>query len=115
MKTELQVEKARKIVTENDSPDIGFNRSINPYRGCEHGWIHPPVTHIGAKRGAYDVAGANQLRSAGLVSAVRHSYRRAVAGAARAATQALAATVAQAISTAVAAEAMKSHGGRLTL
>jgi DNA repair photolyase len=40
LKTELQVEKARKIVTENDSPDIGFNKSINPYRGCEHGCIY---------------------------------------------------------------------------
>jgi DNA repair photolyase len=40
LKTELQVEKARKIITENDSPDIGFNKSINPYRGCEHGCIY---------------------------------------------------------------------------
>ena len=40
LKTELQVEKARRIITENDSPDIGFNKSINPYRGCEHGCIY---------------------------------------------------------------------------
>jgi DNA repair photolyase len=40
LKTELQVEKARKIITTNDSPDIGFNYSINPYRGCEHGCIY---------------------------------------------------------------------------
>jgi DNA repair photolyase len=40
LKTELQVEKARKIITENDSPDIGFNKSINPYRGCEHGCVY---------------------------------------------------------------------------
>ena len=40
LKTELQVEKARKIITHNDSPDIGFNASINPYRGCEHGCIY---------------------------------------------------------------------------
>ena len=45
LKTELQVEKARKIITENDSPDIGFNKSINPYRGCEHGWVYASVTH----------------------------------------------------------------------
>ena len=38
--TTLQVEKARKIITTNDSPDIGFNQSINPYRGCEHGCIY---------------------------------------------------------------------------
>jgi hypothetical protein len=45
LKTELQVEKARKIITTNDSPDIGFNYSINPYRGCEHGWLYAPVAH----------------------------------------------------------------------
>ena len=35
-----RVEKARKIITRNDSPDIGFDRSINPYRGCEHGCVY---------------------------------------------------------------------------
>jgi DNA repair photolyase len=39
-KTFVQEEKARKIITRNDSPDIGFDRSINPYRGCEHGCIY---------------------------------------------------------------------------
>jgi DNA repair photolyase len=38
--TTLTAEKARKIVSTNDSPDIGFDRSINPYRGCEHGCIY---------------------------------------------------------------------------
>src|SRR6267154_6541161 len=33
--TTVTEEKARKILTRNDSPDIGFDRSINPYRGCE--------------------------------------------------------------------------------
>jgi DNA repair photolyase len=37
IKTEVQVETARKIITRNQSPDISFDRSINPYRGCEHG------------------------------------------------------------------------------
>jgi DNA repair photolyase len=36
-KTEVQEETPRKIITTNDSPDISFDRSINPYRGCEHG------------------------------------------------------------------------------
>jgi DNA repair photolyase len=36
-KTEVQVESPRKIITRNESPDISFDRSINPYRGCEHG------------------------------------------------------------------------------
>lgn len=35
--TEVIVEKPRTIITRNDSPDIGYDRSINPYRGCEHG------------------------------------------------------------------------------
>ncbi|WP_373371282.1 PA0069 family radical SAM protein [Microvirga sesbaniae] len=35
--TEVIVEKPRTIVTRNDSPDILFEKSINPYRGCEHG------------------------------------------------------------------------------
>ena len=35
--TEVTIEKARRIITRNDSPDILFDRSINPYRGCEHG------------------------------------------------------------------------------
>ncbi|HEV7245781.1 MAG TPA: PA0069 family radical SAM protein [Shinella sp.] len=39
-RTEVQVEKPRTIITSNDSPDIPFDRSINPYRGCEHGCIY---------------------------------------------------------------------------
>ena len=35
--THERIEKAGTIITRNDSPDIGFDRSINPYRGCEHG------------------------------------------------------------------------------
>src|SRR5204862_4432929 len=33
-------ERARSIISRNDSPDIGFSQSINPYRGCEHGCIY---------------------------------------------------------------------------
>ncbi len=40
LKTEVQVEAARRIITRNESPDISFDRSINPYRGCEHGCIY---------------------------------------------------------------------------
>ncbi len=36
-KTEVTIEKAKSIITKNDSPDISFDRSVNPYRGCEHG------------------------------------------------------------------------------
>jgi DNA repair photolyase len=39
-KTEVQVERPRTIITRNESPDISFDRSINPYRGCEHGCVY---------------------------------------------------------------------------
>ena len=39
-KTEVHEEPARTIITRNDSPDISFDRSINPYRGCEHGCVY---------------------------------------------------------------------------
>jgi len=39
-KTEVQVEKPRTIMVRNESPDISFDRSINPYRGCEHGCVY---------------------------------------------------------------------------
>jgi DNA repair photolyase len=38
--TEVQEVPARRIITHNQSPDIGFDRSINPYRGCEHGCVY---------------------------------------------------------------------------
>ncbi len=38
--TTLTVDSTRTIIARNDSPDIGFDRSINPYRGCEHGCIY---------------------------------------------------------------------------
>jgi DNA repair photolyase len=39
-RTEVQVERPRTIITRNTSPDISFDRSINPYRGCEHGCVY---------------------------------------------------------------------------
>src|SRR4051812_11344700 len=39
-KTTVSIDATRKIITTNDSPDISFDRSINPYRGCEHGCIY---------------------------------------------------------------------------
>ncbi len=38
--TTLSPERAKSIITRNDSPDIPFDQSINPYRGCEHGCIY---------------------------------------------------------------------------
>jgi DNA repair photolyase len=40
LRTSLTPERARVIISTNDSPDVGFSRSINPYRGCEHGCIY---------------------------------------------------------------------------
>lgn len=40
LKTQTIVERPRSIITRNDSPDIPFDRSINPYRGCEHGCVY---------------------------------------------------------------------------
>ena len=39
-KTQVHRETARSIISRNDSPDLSFDRSINPYRGCEHGCIY---------------------------------------------------------------------------
>ncbi|WP_372017193.1 PA0069 family radical SAM protein [Pseudoxanthomonas sp. 10H] len=36
-RTEVREERARSIISRNDSPDVGFSQSLNPYRGCEHG------------------------------------------------------------------------------
>ena len=40
VRTEVYAEPARSIITRNKSPDISFDQSINPYRGCEHGCIY---------------------------------------------------------------------------
>ena len=40
LKTEVTVERPRTIIARNDSPDISFDQSINPYRGCEHGCFY---------------------------------------------------------------------------
>jgi DNA repair photolyase len=40
LRTEVTAERARSIISRNDSPDVGFSQSINPYRGCEHGCVY---------------------------------------------------------------------------
>ncbi|AHF82672.1 radical SAM protein [Rhizobium leguminosarum bv. trifolii WSM1689] len=54
-KTEVQVEKPRTAITRNESPDLSFDRSINPYRGCEHGCIYcfarPTHSYMGLSAG----------------------------------------------------------------
>jgi hypothetical protein len=54
-KTEVMPEKAKVIITRNESPDLGFDRSINPYRGCEHGcsycFARPTHAYMGLSPG----------------------------------------------------------------
>lgn len=40
LRTTLGIDAARKAIAYNDSPDVPFDRSINPFRGCEHGCIY---------------------------------------------------------------------------
>ncbi len=40
LKTTLIKDTSRSIISTNDSPDISFDKSINPYRGCEHGCVY---------------------------------------------------------------------------
>jgi DNA repair photolyase len=53
--TTVTAERAKRVITTNDSPDIGFDYSINPYRGCEHGCIYcyarPSHAYMGLSAG----------------------------------------------------------------
>lgn len=55
LRTEVAVERPRSIITRNTSPDLPFDRSINPYRGCEHGCIYcyarPTHAYLGLSPG----------------------------------------------------------------
>jgi DNA repair photolyase len=54
-KTSVSLDSTRRIITRNNSPDISFDRSINPYRGCEHGCIYcfarPTHAYLGLSPG----------------------------------------------------------------
>ena len=54
-KTTVTADSTRKIITRNDLPDISFDRSINPYRGCEHGCVYcfarPTHAYLGLSPG----------------------------------------------------------------
>ena len=54
-RTEVFEEKPKSIITRNESPDISFDRSINPYRGCEHGcaycYARPAHAYMGLSPG----------------------------------------------------------------
>jgi DNA repair photolyase len=55
LRTEVTKDSTRSIIARNDSPDISFNQSINPYRGCEHGCIYcfarPTHAYLGLSPG----------------------------------------------------------------
>ncbi|GLS47110.1 radical SAM protein [Methylobacterium brachythecii] len=55
VRTSVTREAARRLITYNTSPDIGFDRSINPYRGCEHGCVYcfarPNYAYVGLSPG----------------------------------------------------------------
>ena len=56
LKTEILRDSSRTIITRNNSPDISFSQSINPYKGCEHGCIYcfarPTHAYLGFSPGA---------------------------------------------------------------
>lgn len=55
LKTEVTIEKPKSIISRNASPDIGFDRSLNAYRGCEHGcaycYARPTHAYMGLSPG----------------------------------------------------------------
>lgn len=55
IKTTLGIDGARSVITRNQSPDVPFDRSINPYRGCEHGCVYcfarPTHAYLGLSPG----------------------------------------------------------------
>lgn len=78
LRTTVGLDSARSVITRNDSPDVPFEQSINPYRGCEHGcaycFARPSHAYLGlspgldfesrlfAKRGAADMLRAELAR-----------------------------------------------------
>ncbi len=68
-KTTVAVDTSRKVITRNESPDIGFDRSINPYRGCEHGCVYcfarPTHAYLGLSPGLdFEIKIVRQARGA---------------------------------------------------
>lgn len=55
VQTRISMERARSVISRNNSPDIPFDRSVNPYRGCEHGCIYcfarPSHAYLGLSPG----------------------------------------------------------------
>lgn len=55
LRTEVRIVQARRIISRNDSPDLPFSQSLNPYQGCEHGCIYcyarPTHAYLGLSPG----------------------------------------------------------------
>ena len=55
LRTETSIERPRTAITRNSSPDLSFDRSVNPYRGCEHGCVYcyarPSHAYLGLSPG----------------------------------------------------------------
>lgn len=55
LKTQWREDRAKTVITKNDSPDLHFDQSVNPYRGCEHGCVYcfarPSHTYLGHSAG----------------------------------------------------------------
>jgi DNA repair photolyase len=55
LQTQVTIDAARRVISRNSSPDLNFDRSINPYRGCEHGCIYcfarPTHAYLGLSPG----------------------------------------------------------------
>ena len=55
LRTEVRPDASRTVITRNNSPDLGFDRSINVYRGCEHGCVYcyarPTHAYLGLSPG----------------------------------------------------------------
>lgn len=55
LRTRLDIDTARRVISRNRSPDVGFDQSVNPYRGCEHGcaycFARPTHAYLGLSPG----------------------------------------------------------------
>jgi DNA repair photolyase len=79
--TTLEPDRAREVITTNDSPDIGFDQSINPYRGCEHAcsYCALPSTPVLLADGSLRAIGDLNVGDAIYGTERRGSFRRYIA------------------------------------
>ena len=74
LETQFFKDTSRSIITYNDSPDVGFDASINPYRGCEHGcsycYARPTHEYLGFSAGLdFESKNSGQRTCAGAAAA----------------------------------------------